>query len=288
MELYRFQRGETPVLLSIPHGGTLLPPEVAARLTDGALRLPDTDWHLDRLYNFAPALGCGFLAATQSRYLVDLNRDPDGRPQGDAGTGFEGTGVVPLASFDGTPIYRPGAEPDGEEMRRRVEAYWRPYHRRLSEELADLRARFGVAVLLEAHSVRRSVPRLFDGRLPDFSLATDDGRACAPELARRLTNVLRGAEPHTVELNGRIRGGFIARTHAAPGSGIHALQLEISRGVYMDEDDPFRFRNDQVLSVLPTLERFVSAMVDWALEESRAARDAARHDAPGRDGAAAA
>ncbi|HYC06039.1 MAG TPA: N-formylglutamate amidohydrolase [Azospirillaceae bacterium] len=267
MELYRFQRGEVPVLLAIPHGGTALPDEIAPRLTDAARRLPDTDWHLDRLYNFAPALGCGFLAATQSRYLVDLNRDP-WRP----GTGIEATGVVPVSSFDGTALYRPGQEPDAEEVRDRVDAYWRPYHDRLSAELGAMRDRFGVAVLFEAHSVRRSIPRLFDSPLPDFSLATDEGRTCSPVLARRLANVLGAAEPHSVELNGRIRGGYGARTHGRPADGIHALQLEISRGVYMDEDEPFRFRNDSVAGIIPTLERVIGTVVDWAMEQSRAAR----------------
>jgi len=78
METFRFQPGETPVLISLPHVGTDIPLDIAERMTDAAHEVSDTDWHLDRLYNFAPALGVGFLAATQSRYVIDLNRDPMG------------------------------------------------------------------------------------------------------------------------------------------------------------------------------------------------------------------
>jgi N-formylglutamate amidohydrolase len=77
MDSFTFRAGTTPLLVSMPHVGTHLPPEMARRMTDAARVLPDTDWHLERLYNFLDALGASALVATHSRYVVDLNRPPD-------------------------------------------------------------------------------------------------------------------------------------------------------------------------------------------------------------------
>src|SRR6266446_5039299 len=76
MDIYAFTPGTTPLLVSMPHCGTWLPPALRPRLTDAAQALPDTDWHVDRLYDFAAGLGAGILRATHSRYVIDLNRPP--------------------------------------------------------------------------------------------------------------------------------------------------------------------------------------------------------------------
>ena len=153
----------------MPHPGTYLPDGVAERLTDEARLVPDTDWHLERLYDFAAALGAGVLAATHSRYLVDLNRPPDNRP---LYPGAANSGLCPTELFDGGPLYLPGQEPDAAEVGARLERYWRPYHERLEAELAALKESFGVAVLFEAHSIRSRLPRYFEGRLPDLNLGS--------------------------------------------------------------------------------------------------------------------
>ncbi len=265
MELWRFQRGDTPVLLSMPHCGTHLPPEIAARMSDRARTLPDTDWHLDRLYNFAPALGTGFLVPTHSRYVVDLNRDPDGRSVYED---VANTGVVPVQDFDGQPLYQDGAGPDAAEMAGRIAEYWRPYHAKLWDELQALRARHGVAVLFEAHSIRSRVPRLFQGQLPDFCLGTADGTTADKGLTGRLLNVLRADDDASSELNGRFKGGYSTRLYGRPREGIHAVQLEIGRHLYMDEEAPFRFRSDRAGEVRPVIEMLVRTLIDWAMAES--------------------
>ncbi len=267
METFRFQPGETPVLLSIPHVGTEIPPDIAAGMTDVALTVPDTDWHLDRLYHFAPALGIGFLKATCSRYVIDLNRDPTGAA---LYAGADNTELCPLTTFDREPIYKPGHEPDAAEVQRRIDAYWRPYHEQLQRELRALRDRFGVAVLFDAHSIRSELPRFFQGRLPDFNLGTGGGVTAAPKLAGRLMNVLTVNEAYTPVLNGRFKGGYITRTYGKPEEGIHTIQLELSQRTYMDEQPPFGYREDRVTEVRPSLERLLGTIVEWAHEQSRA------------------
>jgi N-formylglutamate deformylase/formiminoglutamase len=264
METFRFTPGSGPVLVSLPHIGTLVPPEIRARLSPAADGLPDTDWHLDRLYDFLGSLGVGILQATLSRYVIDLNRPPDDKPLYAGAT----TGLCPDTLFDGTPLYRDGAAPDRAEITARREVYWRPYHDHLAGELANLKARHGFAVLFDAHSIRSVVPRLFEGRLPDFNMGTATGASLDPDLARRLAAGLADAPVYTSIVDGRFKGGHITRHYGRPGEGIQAVQLELAQSTYMDEAPPFTFRPDLAKGVRPHLRRFVETLVTWAAEQS--------------------
>ena len=269
METFRFQPGETPVLLSIPHVGTVVPPDIAATMTDAALAVPDTDWHLDRLYHFAPALGIGFLKPIFSRYVIDLNRAPDG---GILYPGASNTELCPLTTFDHQPVYRPGREPDAAEVQRRIGTFWRPYHEQLNGELLALKKRFGVAVLFDAHSIRSRVPRFFDGQIQDFNLGTADGASASPALVGRLMNVLTATGQYSSVQNGRFKGGFITRHYGNPADDIHSIQLELSQTTYMDEEAPYGFREDAARQVRPTLERLMALIVEWAWENAAGRR----------------
>ncbi|MFQ5973767.1 MAG: N-formylglutamate deformylase, partial [Alphaproteobacteria bacterium] len=238
MDLLRFTEGTTPLLVNVPHAGTHVPPELAERMTAPARALPDTDWRVDRLYAFAAKLGAGILVATHSRYVVDLNRPPDGTP---LYPGATNTGVCPTETFSGEPIYRAGQDPDRAEIESRLGRYWRPYHERLAAELERLRRTFGVAVLLDAHSIRSVVPRLFDGRLPDLNLGTGGGVTADPGLERRLDAVCRDARGYSSALNGRFTGGYNTRHYGRPEARTHAVQLELAQLTYMDEDPPYAY-----------------------------------------------
>ena len=167
-----FYPGTAPLLVSMPHAGTYVPPALAARFTDEARQVPDTDWHMERLYAFAKDMGASILVATHSRYVVDLNR-----PEDDVSLypGQNTTGLCPIVRFSGDPVYLPGQDPAPDEIAARVDAYWRPYHQALQQELARVRETHGRAVLWEGHSIRSEVPFLFEGRLPDFNLGTAAG-----------------------------------------------------------------------------------------------------------------
>ncbi len=238
MDTFSLHRGSRPLLLSLPHDGTALPPELAARLTPSARRVPDTDWHVARLYEFAAGLGASVMVPKFSRYVVDLNRPAD-----DAALypGQNTTGLCPLRQFSGEPIYLAGAEPDPAEIRQRLSRYWRPYHEALAAELARLHAEHGRAVLWDGHSIRSVLPFLFEGRLPDFNLGTNGGASCGAELEARLAAVLAGQDSYSHVLNGRFKGGYITRHYGRPETGVQAIQLELAQYVYMDED---RFEYD--------------------------------------------
>ena len=233
MEICSLHRGTAPLLVSLPHDGTHVPPAIAARLTPEARAVPDTDWFVSRLYAFARDLGASVLVPTHSRYVVDLNRPPDDTS---LYPGQNTTGLCPATRFDGGPVYVDGAAPDEAEVRERVRTYWQPYHDALRGELDRLRAAHGRVVLWEGHSIRSVVPFLFEGRLPRLNLGTAGGASCAPARQVRLETVLASQREHDWVANGRFKGGYITRHYGAPDDGIDAVQLEIAQDAYMDEN----------------------------------------------------
>jgi N-formylglutamate deformylase len=226
--------GGTPLVVSFPHVGTALPPEVAEFMTSAGRAVADTDWNVHKLYGFVRELGAGWVAAGLSRYVIDLNRPPD---NSSLYPGQTTTGLCPTESFAGAPLYAAGRPDDGEVARRRAR-YWQPYHDELKRQLAAAVRRHGYAVLLDAHSIRSLVPRLFPGRLPDVNLGTNGGESCDPALTRQLTSVLAAQSRFTHVLNGRFKGGYITRHYGDPRARVHAVQIELAQSAYMDEERP--------------------------------------------------
>ena len=260
METFDFIEGRVPLLVSMPHPGTYVPPEIARRLTPEALTLPDTDWHLPRLYDFAGELGASLLIATHSRYVIDLNRAPDGMP---LYRGASNTELCPTTLFSDRPIYLTGEEPDEAEIETRREELWSPYHRQLSAALDRMRELHGVALLFDAHSIRSEVPRFFQGRLPDLNLGSGGGTSASSELAQRLLAICAAQSGYTAVLNGRFTGGYITRHYGQPQKGIHAIQLELSQRTYMHEDARYAFDETGATFVRPFLRKLLEAMLEY-------------------------
>ena len=168
--------------------------------------------------------------------------------------------------FDREPIYLAGEAPDASEIAARVETHWRPYHDRLAAEIDRLRARFGFAVVFDAHSIRSEVPRFFDGRLPDLNFGTASGTSTDPRLAARAFTVLDSADGYSAILDGRFTGGYITRHYGAPSEDVHTLQLELSQRTYMNEPHPFDFRPDLAGSLVPVLRRLIEEVIAWTQE----------------------
>jgi N-formylglutamate deformylase len=256
--LFRHQPGDSPLLINVPHAGVDVPPAIHGRFTDAARELIDTDWHVHRLVDFAPGLGVSLLQATHSRYVIDLNRGADDQPLYAGPT----TGLVPVETFDGDPLYM-GDAPGAEEVQERIEHYWRPYHQQLRNALDTIRQRHGFAVLLDAHSIRSQVPRLFDGRLPDLNLGTFDGRSCSAGLEQGVIDLLAGQDGFSHVVNGRFKGGYNTRHYGQPDQGIHALQIEIAQACYMDESSPRDFDEDRAAALKGFLRALVEYFAGW-------------------------
>lgn len=258
-EVFDLRRGQSPLVISMPHSGEELGP-YAARMTADALKIADTDWHLPALYSFLDAMDVTVLHAHYSRYVIDLNRDPSGKS---LYPGQNVTELCPTTTFDEQPVYLPGEAPDENEEQARVGHYWRPYHQALAAELERVRHINGHAVLWDAHSIRSRVPRFFDGRLPDFNLGTNDGASCASVLADAVYRVAAGAAPYTAVLNGRFKGGFITRQYGKPAQGVHAIQLELSQITYMEETFPFSYEAEKAAGVAAPIRRMIETILNW-------------------------
>jgi N-formylglutamate deformylase len=254
METFTLHQGTAPLFVSLPHDGTELPDDIAARMTDDARRVPDTDWHVSRLYAFAREMGASMIVPRYSRYVVDLNRPPDDES---LYPGQNTTGLCPLMQFSNEPIYRQGQEPDKREITQRVKKYWRPYHDALSEEIARIKAGRGRVVLWEGHSIKSVVPFLFDGRLPDFNLGTSGGTSCSAGLQRKLVHLLEAQKDYSFVANGRFKGGYITRHYGQPLEGVDAIQLELAQLNYMNEET---FEYDETKA--PRLQALIRAMLE--------------------------
>ncbi len=261
-------RGEGPLIVSIPHAGLEIPADIAPSLVSLNRARYDADLYIDQLYGFAFKLGATIVRTTTSRTVIDVNRDPSGQ------TLYPGqftTGLCPLETFDADPLYRPGKEPDDAEIARRRSAYFDPYHASLRAEIDRLRALHPTIVLYEAHSIRSVVPKLFDGRLPEFNIGTNSGAACAPELAAAIAAICAEQQRSHV-VDGRFKGGWTTRHYGEPDKGIHAIQMELAMRTYVEEvpaaNWPPRWDDTHAAQAQATLRPILTAAIDFAKAQS--------------------
>lgn len=249
-------RGDSPVILAMPHTGLQVPDAVLARLNETGRALADTDWNIDRLYDgLLP--GATVVRALFHRYVIDANRDPSGAslyPWQNT------TGLCPLTDFDGAALYRDGQAPDEAEMERRRAAFHVPYHAALAAEVERVRARHGVAVLYDCHSIRSRIPYLFAGTLPDFNIGTNDATSCAATIESTVGEICKSASGYTTVHNGRFKGGWTTRHYGHPEANVHAIQMELAQSIYMDEDAPWTYRPERAGRVRAVLARVVAAL----------------------------
>ena len=252
--------GSQPLLVSMPHVGTHIPPALHGRYVPRALDVEDTDWHLEALYDFVRGSGASLLVPRHSRYVIDLNRPRDNQPMY---AGANNTELCPTRFFTGEPLYRAGQAPDAAEVAERTARYWQPYHAALAQELAHIHSAHGHALLFDAHSIRSELPWLFEGRLPDLNLGTAQGSSCAPTLRDALAQVLARQSDYSQVVDGRFKGGYITRHYGRPAQGWHAVQLEMCWSCYMAETAPYVLDPQRAARVRPLLQQLLQTLLAW-------------------------
>ncbi|QYK42168.1 MAG: N-formylglutamate deformylase [Paracoccaceae bacterium] len=252
-------QGDSPVVLGLPHTGTHVPERIRNRLNDRGRQLTDTDWHVERLYDgLLP--GATTVRATFHRYVIDANRPPD---DSSLYPGQNTTGLVPLTDFDGEPLWTD--VPDAAEIEARRAAFHATYHAALAAEIARVRARHGVAILYDCHSIRSRIPFLFSGTLPDFNIGTADGAACDGRIAETLLSALVGADGFSSVLNGRFKGGWTTRHYGRPGDGVHAVQMELAQSTHLEtETPPFAYSSAKAAILRPILSNLLRRLAALA------------------------
>ena len=251
-------QGTKPLLVSLPHGSTYIPPNISERMTGLANATPDTDWHVNRLYDFASNMGASVISATNSRYVIDLNRDPDGvKLYSDA----DNTELCPTTTFDRELIYIAGTTPDRNEIEKRIEQFWQPYHKKLRNELARIKDQFGVAILFDGHTIRSVVPRFYDGQIPALNLGTSNGHSAALSLAETAYSTLLD-KGYTAVWDDRFTGGYITRKYGDPKNNIHAIQLELTWKNYMNEAT-YSYSPELANRLKSLLQEMLEKLLDW-------------------------
>lgn len=257
---FKLHRGSAPLLVSMPHIGTEIPPELRAGYVPRALATEDADWHLAQLYDFAGELGASVLQPRIARYVIDLNRPPDDTPMY---PGASNTELCPTRFFNGDALHAAEGPGKAEQARRRAQ-YWQPYHDALAAELARLKSAHGFVLLWDAHSIRAEIPWLFEGVLPDLNIGTAGG-ASADDSITAAVSAAAGRHPRfTQAVNGRFKGGYITRHYGKPAQKVHAVQLEMAQRLYMREAAPYDYLPEVARQIQPVLREMVVAALDAA------------------------
>jgi N-formylglutamate amidohydrolase len=227
---------KVPILLSVPHVGMDFPASVKDHFKAALIKNPDdTDFFVEKLYDFAPEMGITMIHATYSRWLIDLNRSPENKALYSDGRII--TNLTPTTNFLGEAIYKNADyEPDSAEVEKRKELYFYPYYQKITSLLADLKSEFGQVLLWDAHSIRRSVPSIQKAPFPDLILGNNDEQSAAKALIEISLNGLKESG-FEVTHNQPFKGGNITRHFGKPATNIHALQLEMTKDLYMDDTE---------------------------------------------------
>jgi N-formylglutamate deformylase len=250
-------QGIGPIILGMPHGGTFVPGDIAAKLNENGKILADTDWHIARLYHdLTPSLTV--VRANFHRYVIDANRDPSGHS---LYPGQNTTGLVPLTDFDSVPIWN--ETPDAADIRHRLETFHRPYHAALAAEIARVKAQHGFAILYDCHSIRSKIPFLFNGTLHGLNIGTDNGATCDARI-ENATFQIGQASGFSAVLNGRFRGGWTTRHYGKPAENVHAIQMEIAQSAYLEsEAAPFSYSETKAAKLRPVLANILNSIAEF-------------------------
>lgn len=265
MEPFIIQDGRgtrVPIIVSVPHCGTLFPDELKEEYKTELISAPDdTDWFVDQLYDFSNDMGITMIKAAYSRWVIDLNRDRLSLPLYSDGRII--TGLCPVTTFLGEPLYRDERTTvDDADLQHRLIRYYDPYHKALEQLLIETRQKFGKVLLWDCHSIRQDVKRIYPNKFPDLILGDNDGASASPALIQAALRVL-SADQYSFSHNNPFKGGFITRHYGKPEKCQHALQLEMSKVNYMDDGEMKydKHRAEKMKTVLKkTFEKMITAL----------------------------
>lgn len=249
--LIRYLPGSAPLVLDSPHSGVDYPDDFRPACDLAMLRRAE-DTHVEKLYDFAPALGVAWIEALFPRSYLDANRNVteldvdlledawDAPLEQDPALLSKvrlGKGLVWRCMDDGTDIY--GRKLSAAEVRKRIATCWQPYHAAVAAAIAHAHARHGYSIHLNCHSmpaVSGSHSTDFPGLVhADFVIGDRDGTSASPALSQRICEVLRGFG-YQVEYNHPYKGVELVRRYGDPAAHRHSIQVEVNRKLYMDED----------------------------------------------------
>ncbi len=224
-----------PIIISSPHSGTQFPDHLKHQYHTGWLTQPeDTDWYINKLYNFAPLMGITVIEARYSRYLIDLNRNPENRDL--YNDGRSQSKLLPVRTFAGKKIYLPGQTPSEKDTQERLNLYYWPYYKQVKLMINQLKEEFNHVLLFDAHSIKHTIPAISDLPFPEFILGDNDQNSASPNLIFQALFSLQKQNQFSVSHNKPFSGGHLTRYFGNYARGVHAIQLEMCQRNYMNEE----------------------------------------------------
>lgn len=247
------KRNKVPFILSIPHSGINFPEEIKSSYNENLTKQPDdTDWFLQDLYDFASEIGVTTIYANYSRWVIDLNRDPQSKALYNDGRII--TSLTPKTDFLGNNIYKKDEYiPSKQEIDRRLEKYYWPYYKKIEEIISEFKKDYKNVLFWDAHSIRSYVPTIRKEPFPELILGNNDKTTSNNNLIETAISNLK-EHNYTVSHNTPFKGGYLTRYFGKPKNNIHALQLEMSKSIYMEKDELTydNLKSKEVKNVLKT------------------------------------
>ena len=247
-DYFRIERPDKqtlPLVVDVPHAGEWIPDEVSEEMVVGdRLLRRDLDLYVDRFWGDAPDQGVPLIASNVSRYVIDLNRAADdvspeavegGEKKYEPGY-YQERGVVWRETTNGTPVMDEPLEP--EAFQRRLDAIYHPYHEALREEIERTRREFGYCILVDGHSMPSKGRQGHSDpgrRRADIVPGDIDGASCSRTVRWTVEQHYRD-HGYSVRSNDPYQGGWITRHYGEPERDVHAIQIEVNRDLYMDEE----------------------------------------------------
>ena len=220
-----------PFILSIPHCGTAFPEKIKSKYKKELIKYPDdTDWYLDILYDFAPELGITTISANYSRWVIDLNRNPENKSLYDDGRII--TSLCPTTNFLGENIYIKNQEPSLDQIEGRLKNYYWPYHNKINQLINQFKTKFSAVFFWDAHSIRRHVPTINPIPFPDLIVGDNDQKTADTIFIKTCMEQLKKSGLNLTH-NTPFKGGNLTRSKGNPLENVHAIQLEMSKDLYM-------------------------------------------------------
>ena len=225
---------QIPILVSVPHCGTDFPEDIRDQYIPNMIDPPcDTDSFVQDLYDFVPEMGITMIESIYSRWVIDLNRDPESKPLYSDGRII--TGLATSTTFNGDPIYLERG-PDEQEIKDRLNKYYWPYYSKVQLLISRLHQKFGKVLLFDAHSIAQLVPGIREEAFPDLILGDNDEKSAHKNLIETALDNLASSD-YELKHNTPFKGGHITRYFGKPEQNVHALQLEMTKINYMDDSE---------------------------------------------------
>ena len=248
-----------PFVLSIPHSGVNFPIDIKESYNSKQLStLDDTDWYLDQLYDFAPSLGITTIISTYSRWVIDLNRSPENKSLYNDGRII--TDLCPKTNFLGEDLYKNKSLLNGNELQRRIDNYYWPYHQKIHELIDSFKNQFKEVLFWDAHSIRRKVSTIRKEPFPDFIIGDNNEKTADKRFIDTAINQLKNST-HEVKHNHPFKGGYLTRSIGNPSENIHALQLEMSKDLYMSNNET-EYDSNKAAEIKKLLIRTFQCLID--------------------------